>query len=174
MPFPMRPANQTDRNQGSGTDAKPKGRPLPGSFFDDRMLPGPDCFRCLKLAPISSPSVPSPLQITSRPQRAFSKASRNLSSDEGICIPARIGGPPPASHSHPDSTAQREDCTIPIVPMSSDRLFLGGLLASRARLRFTGTINLPCFFCMATGTGHFYFARMRTFLLCLDNSPTVP
>ena len=64
--------------------------------------------------------------------------------------------------------AQREDCAIPIVPMSSDRLFLGGLLASIARLRFTGTINLPCLFQRLTQTGHFYFASMRTFLLCLD------
>jgi hypothetical protein len=84
----MRPANPIDRNHGSGTDAKPKGRPLPGSFFDDRMLLGPGCFRCLKLAPISSPPAPSPLQFTSRPQRAFWKASRNLSSDEGILDPS--------------------------------------------------------------------------------------
>jgi len=147
-----------DRNYGSGTDAKPAGRPLPGRFFDDRMLLGPDCFRCGKLAPIFSPSVPLLLQFTSRPQRAFSEASRNLSSDEGFCIPTRIGAPPPASDSHPSSTAQREDCAIPIVLMSSDRLFLDGLLASMARLRFTGTINLPCLFRMATWN--------RTFLLC--------
>jgi len=31
----------------------------------------------------------------------------------------------------------------PIVPMSSDRLILEGLVATRAPLRFTGTINLP-------------------------------
>ncbi len=67
--------------------------------------------------------------------------------------------------------AQREDCAIPIVPMSSDRLFLGGLFASIARLRFTGTINLPCLFPRLTQTGHFYIARMRTFLLCLDSNP---
>ena len=156
----MRPANQTDRQHGSGTDAKPKGRPLPGSFFDDRMLLGPDCFRCWKLAPISSPPVPSPLQFTSRTQRAFFEASRNLSSDEGLCIPARIGVPPPASDSHPSSTAQREDCAIPIVLMSSVRLFLGGLLASMARLRFTGTINLTWPFQRPIPN--------RTFLLCLE------
>lgn len=156
----MRPANPTGRNHGSGTDAKPKGRPLPGSFFDDRILLGPDCFRCLKLAPISSPPAPSPLLFTSRPQRAFSEASRNLSSDEGSCIPAWIGAPPPASDSHPSSTAQREDCAIPIVLMSSVRLFLGGLLASMARLRFTGTINLTCLFQRPTPN--------RTFLLCQD------
>ena len=67
----MRPANQTERNRSSGTDAKPKGRPIPGSIFDGRIPRGPGCYRCLKLAPISSPSVPSPLLMTSRPQRAF-------------------------------------------------------------------------------------------------------
>jgi hypothetical protein len=30
-------------------------------------------------------------------------------------------------------------CALPIVAMSSGRLFLNGMLASRARLRFTGT-----------------------------------
>ena len=85
-----------------------------------------------------------------------------------------------ASHSGPerrlpttapvrDSMAQREDCAIPIVTMSSDRLFLGGVLASIARLRFTGTINLPCLFKGSPQTGHFYFASNRTFLLCLDS-----
>jgi hypothetical protein len=156
----MQPANRNEPNHGSGTDAKPKGRPLLGSFFDDRILRGPGCNRCGKLAPISSPSVPSPLQCTLRPQRAFSEAFRNLSSDEGSAIPVRIGGPPPASHSHPISTAQREDCAIPIVLMSSVRLFLGGLLASMARLRFTGTINLTWLFQSPTPN--------RTFLLCQD------
>jgi hypothetical protein len=55
-------------------------------------------------------------------------------------------------------TTRREDHVILIVPMSSGRLFLGRLLASIACLRFTGTINLPCPFRMATPN--------RTFLLC--------
>ena len=33
-------------------------------------------------------------------------------------------------------------CALPIVAMSSGRLFLDGLLASIARLRFTGIISL--------------------------------
>ncbi len=156
----MRPANDDEPTHGSGTDAKPKGRPLLGSFFDDRILRGPGCNRCRRLAPISSPPVPSPLPCTLRPQRAFSEALRNLSSDEGLSIPVRIGGPPPASHSHPNSTAQREDCAIPIVPMSSGWLFLDGLLASMARLRFTSMINLTWLFQSPTPN--------RTFLLCQD------
>ncbi|MGH9824624.1 MAG: hypothetical protein ACREDR_15405, partial [Blastocatellia bacterium] len=69
---------------------------------------------------------------------------------------------------HPSPTTRREDHVILIVPMSSGRLFLGGLLASFARLRFTGTIHLPCSFPGPLQTGHFYFAGNRTFLLCLD------
>jgi hypothetical protein len=54
--------------------------------------------------------------------------------------------------------AHREACAIPIVTMSSGRLFLGGVLASSARLRFTGTFNLPRLFKRLTPN--------RTFLLC--------
>ena len=97
----MRPANQTERNHGSGTDTKPKGRPIPGSIFDDRILHGPGCSRCLRLTPICSPSVPSPLQFTSRPQRAFLR-------HDGIYRPmsdvaSRSGSelPPPDSRSRP-------------------------------------------------------------------------
>jgi hypothetical protein len=44
-----------------------------------------------------------------------------------------------------------------------------GLLASIARLRFTGTRNLTCTFHPPPGKrGHFYFASRGTFLLCLD------
>ncbi len=81
--------------------------------------------------------------------------------------PERSRGLPPTAPSQA-LTAQREECAVLIVPMSSDRLFLSGLLASRARLRFTGTLNLPRLFQGSTETGHFYFAGMRTFLLCLD------
>src|ERR1700733_5002219 len=60
--------------------------------------------------------------------------------------------------SGPDPEARRKETRLPIVAMSSDRLFLNGLLASIARLRFTGIRNLTC-------NSH----RLRqkgTFLLC--------
>jgi hypothetical protein len=41
--------------------------------------------------------------------------------------------------SGPDHEARRKQTRLPIVAMSSGRLFLNGLLASIARLRFTGT-----------------------------------
>src|ERR1700722_15879624 len=43
-----------------------------------------------------------------------------------------------------------------------------GLLASIARLRFTGTRNLTCSFTSLGKRGHFYFASEGTFLFCLD------
>ena len=55
-----------------------------------------------------------------------------------------------------------------IVPMSSGRLFLDGLLASIVRLCFTGTARVTWVFWTQPQTGHFYFASRRTFLLCPD------
>jgi hypothetical protein len=46
----------------------------------------------------------------------------------------------------PDSKARRKQTRLLIVATSSDRLFLNGLLASIARLRFTGIRNLTCTF----------------------------
>jgi hypothetical protein len=44
--------------------------------------------------------------------------------------------------SGPGYSARRNEHALPIVAMSSDRLFLSGLLASIARLRFTGITRL--------------------------------
>ena len=44
--------------------------------------------------------------------------------------------------SGPGPEARRKETRLPIVATSSGRLFLNGLLASIARLRFTGTIRL--------------------------------
>jgi hypothetical protein len=71
--------------------------------------------------------------------------------------------------SGPGPEARRKETRLPIVATSSGRLFLNGLLASIARLRFTGTRNLTCNFTSPGKRGHFYFASEGTFLLCLDN-----
>jgi hypothetical protein len=60
--------------------------------------------------------------------------------------------------SGPDPKARRKQTRLLIVATSSDRLFLSGLLASIARLRFTGTRNLTCLFLSLRQKG--------TFLLC--------
>jgi hypothetical protein len=58
----------------------------------------------------------------------------------------------------PSPKARRKETRLPIVATSSGRLFLNGLLASIARLRFTGTRNLTC---------NFHKPRQKgTFLLC--------
>jgi hypothetical protein len=60
--------------------------------------------------------------------------------------------------SGPDYEARRKETRLPIVAMSSGRLFLNGLLASIARRRFTGTRNL---------TRNSHKPRQKgTFLLC--------
>src|SRR5271165_5388036 len=73
--------------------------------------------------------------------------------------------------SGPDPKARRKETRLLIVATSSGRLFLNGLLASIARLRFTGTRNLTRDSTSPGKRGHFYFARMGTFLLCLDTCP---
>jgi hypothetical protein len=70
--------------------------------------------------------------------------------------------------SGPGSEARRKETRLLIVATSSDRLFLNGLLASIARLRFTGTRNLTCNSKSPGKRGRFYFARRGTFLLCLE------
>ena len=81
--------------------------------------------------------------------------------------PARIYRIPVGSG--PGPKARRKETRLLIVATSSGRLFLNGLLASIARLRFTGTHNLTRDSTSPGKRGHFYFARMGTFLLCLDS-----
>jgi len=69
-----------------------------------------------------------------------------------------------------DSRARREERALPIVPMSSGRLFLDRVGRHQSRLRFTGTGRIPCTSQSTGKRGHFYFARKGTFLLCLDKS----
>ena len=70
--------------------------------------------------------------------------------------------------SGPGPKARRKETRLLIVATSSGRLFLNGLLASIARLRFTGTRNLTRDSTSPGKRGHFYFASEGTFLLCLD------
>src|SRR5271165_4351601 len=72
--------------------------------------------------------------------------------------------------SGPGPKARRKETRLLIVATSSGRLFLNGLLASIARLRFTGTRNLTCDSKSPGKRGHFYFASRGTFLLCLDST----
>lgn len=153
----MRPANWLSAQVWARNRRKAIGTPVAGKLLRRPDATWAGLFRCPKLAPISSVSVPTPLLFTLRPQRAFFKASRNLSADGKV---ARIRSASSRQRSNPELMAQREDRAIPIVRMSSVRLFLGRLLASSARLRFTGTINLTWLFQEPY--------HNRTFLLCQD------
>ena len=77
-----------------------------------------------------------------RPQKAFFKAWRNLSADVSSHL-VNLGRST-AFRSGPGQAIVRagRKHALPIVAMSSGRLFLNGLLASIARLRFTGIFRL--------------------------------
>jgi hypothetical protein len=77
-----------------------------------------------------------------RPQKAFFKAWRNLSADVSSHLVNLGRGT--AFRSVPGQAIVRagRKHALPIVAMSSGRLFLNGLLASIARLRFTSIIRL--------------------------------
>ena len=154
-PCPMRPANRS----GRGSNAELKGCPILGTVFDDRMRQGPDCNRCLMIcADRFGLGFLATAIYVGVPTCVF-KASQNLSV-RCESLPGLDRSAASRQRLRPSPTTCREDHVILIVPMSSGRLFLDGLLASIARLRFTGTINLPCSFPRAT--------LNRTFLLCQD------
>ena len=166
----MRPANPTAPKSGPGTDAKPKGRPIPGSFFDDRMLHGPGCSRCLKLTPISSPSVPSPLLFTSRPQRAFLRHHEIYRPMSDVASRSRPEQPPPDSRSRPrlDGTTgglrhpHRPDEFRPAIPWRVARQH-GPLPLHRhdqLNMPFPKAHPNPDISTLP-GCGHFYFALTR-------------
>jgi len=156
-PCPMRPANRS----GRGSNAELKGCPIPGNVFDDRMRQGPDCNRCLMVCAdhLSLGFLAAAIYV-GVPTCVF-KASRNLSV-RCESLPGLDRSAASRQLLRPSPATRREVHVILIVQMSSGRLFLDRLLASIARLRFNGTMNLPCSFPRAT--------LNRTFLLCLDRT----
>ena len=172
----MRPANpQTEQDCDSGTDAKPKGRPIPGSFFDDRIPPGPDCSRCLKLAPISSPSVPSPLPLTPGPQRAFLRHDGIYRPMGDVASRSRQERLPPDNRSRPrlDGATgglrhpHRHDEFRPAIPWRDARQHCPPPLHRHDQLTtpFHKAHSKPDISTLPA-PGHFYFAlTIETFLL---------
>jgi hypothetical protein len=118
----MRPV----KHSGLGSGAKPKGRPVQGNSPDDRIPLGPDFNRpkrvCADFFPARSVAL---LTILGAPRMRFLR-------HRGIYRPDRsslknqtwAGALPPAGSSHPGPRTRREDHALPIVPMSSGRLFL--------------------------------------------------
>jgi len=81
--------------------------------------------------------------------------------------------PPPAGRPRAQvkRTCQEDHALVIVRDEFRPGYSLIGLLASIARLRFTGTRRLPMHFSEPQGERkHFYFARKGTFLLCLDKA----
>ena len=170
----MRPANPVAKphTHGAGASAKPTDRPVPGTFFGDRLQRGPECTRCLKVAAVSSPLVPLPI-VNVEASTCVLGGMRNLS--------VRCGqneNPKPRSGNHaasrrlaplPGRTTRREDHAALIV-LDEFRTGYSSAGCSPA-LPASASPARSDYHAFSKGpppTGHFYFARMRTFLLCLD------
>ena len=180
MPRPLEvPCRQERSNAESGDEpeAEPQRgpserRPLQGNSPNDRLLRGPGLARpkrvCADFFPACSVVL---LTILGAPRMRFLR-------HRGIYRPDRdsmknqtwAGAPPPDGSSHPGSRTRREDHALPIVPMSSDRLFLDRVARQHcpSPLHRHTQINMP--FPQARtkgdistllGRGHFYFALTR-------------
>jgi hypothetical protein len=120
---------------------------------------------------VDHPSVHSATRTETRRERAHYPSSRGPSSLRFSGMAESFGPmwskpgagvPPPVGRSPEPSPKGRDgrNAPYPSSAMSSGRLFLIGLLASRARLRFTGTRRLTCTPRMLGQKG--------TFLLCSE------
>jgi len=118
----MRPV----KHSGLGRGAKPKGRPVQGNSPDDRLLRGPGLARpervCADFFPACSVVL---FTILRAPRMRFLRHRGIYRPDRGsLKNQTWAGALPPAGSSHPGPRTRREDHALPIVPMSSDRLFL--------------------------------------------------
>jgi len=161
----MRPV----RHSGLGRGAKPKGRPVQGNSTDDRLLHGPGLLRpkraCADFFPACSVAL---LTILRAPRVRFFR-HRGIYRPDGefLKTQARAAAPPPASNTHPSSRTRREERVLPIVPMSSGRLFLDRVARQHcpSPLHRHTQINMHFSEARTKGDistlrpgGHFYFA----------------
>ena len=144
-------------------------RPVQGNSPDDRLLRGPDCHRPERVY-AEQDSRPAPLacSIPGAPGMRFLRQDGIFQSDMGLVLPkpeleCRL--PPAAPNSDPRT--RREDHALPIVPMSSGRLFLDRVARqqSPSPLPRHPQINTHSSEAQAKGDistlpgrGHFYFA----------------
>jgi hypothetical protein len=142
-------------------------RHVPGNSPNDRILREPDCNRPKRVCADSFPATPWPKFPRTRkiPGMRFLRQAESIWSD---VVSKSKPSKPGAGYRLPlvGPRAQSKDATGGTTrpahrpQMSSDRLFLDGLLASIARLRFTGTHRLPCTLSPLW--------QNRTFLLCRE------
>jgi hypothetical protein len=161
----MRPVNPS----GLGTGAKPKGRPVQGNSPDDRLLRGPGLVRpkrvCADFFPACSVVL---LRILRAPRMRFLRHRGIYRSDRGsLENQTWAGALPPAGSSHPGPRTRREDHALPIVPMSSGRLFLDRVARQHCPSPLHRHTQITMHFSDAwakedistlLGRGHFYFA----------------
>ena len=162
-----------------------KVRPIPGNPPHDRPVSRGYSFTFWRICDDPFPATPHPPQATlARPVCVF-QAWRNLSVRWGSKPKpktqtktqeplTRAGVPPPVGRPPMPGKGRdgRNYAPCSSSAMSSGRLFLDGLLASRARLRFTGNRRLTCTsqrlwrkgtFLLCWYGGHFYFALTSQF-----------
>ena len=145
------------RRPGSG-EAVYRTAPYTGKRNRAGRLVGRDRILALvRLRRFSSAVLPSPTQANLRTSVSVFKAWRNLSVRCGVVETKPEGKPLPPADGSPlrPENMPGGTCTSLIVQMSSGRLFLDGLLASIARLRFTGTASVTPVFWTRPETGHF-------------------
>jgi hypothetical protein len=118
----MRPV----KHSGLGRGAKPKGRPVQGNSPDDRLLHGPGLARSKRVCADFFPACSVVLLTILRALRMRFLRHRGIyRPDQGsLKNQTWAGALPPAGSSHPGPRTRREDHALPIVPMSSGRLFL--------------------------------------------------
>jgi hypothetical protein len=161
----MRPVNHTELRRG----AKPKGRPVQGNSPDDRLRRGPGLARPKRVCADFFPACSVALATIPRvPRMRFLRHCGIYRPDRGSSKNQTwAGAPPPDGGSHPGSRTRREDHALPIVPMSSDRLFLDRVARQHcpSPLHRHPQINMHFPKARAKGDtstlrtgGHFYFA----------------
>ena len=157
----MRPGRGEARSQKAPMTGKLTARPAgrPGSCLAlvslRRFL--------LRLTPFTNPGIPEDLRLR------FLRNAESIRPMWGVNPSLGWSNGLPPIGSNPSPRTRREEHVLPIVRMSSGPGYsLIGVIATRARLRFTGRPRLTCTFPQPWEIGHFYFARNRTFLLCRD------
>ena len=125
-----------------------KGRPIQGNSPNDRIRRGPDCHRHKRVCVDFFPTTPLPLL----PEFLQFSGMRFFRQGESIgpmwssqSLKAGAGVPPPVGRRRsPAKERDGRSASCPSSAMSSTGYSLIGLLASRARLRFTGTVRITC------------------------------
>jgi len=140
----MRPGNLLPAGLRKWREAK--SRPVQGNSPNDRILRGPDCNRhkrvCVDFFPATP--LPQPPGLPQVPGLRFLRHAESIGPMWSLTpLPAGAGVPPPVGRPRgPANERDGRSASGSSSTMSSTGYSLIGLLASRARLRFTGTVRI--------------------------------